>query len=83
MGSHVSFEYLNISYGQKKGKESNRQFDFWPLKVGNCPDLLTCKWCATYCWKSFDKGYNIASDFISIEGLHTKLWASKVTRNLI
>jgi hypothetical protein len=25
------------SYGQKKGRESNWQFDSWPLKVGNRP----------------------------------------------
>jgi len=25
----------NTSYGQKKGRESNWQFDFWPLKVRN------------------------------------------------
>jgi hypothetical protein len=29
-----------ISYGQKKGRESNCQFDSRPLKVGNRPDLL-------------------------------------------
>jgi len=27
-----------------------------------------------------DKGYNFALDFISIGGLHTKLWALKVAR---
>jgi hypothetical protein len=26
-----------------------------------------------------DKGYNFALDLTSIEGLHTKLWDSKVT----
>jgi hypothetical protein len=34
-------------------------------------------------WKAHNKGYNFASDLISIEGLHTKLCASKVTRVLI
>jgi hypothetical protein len=28
--------------------------------------------------KAFDEGYNFALDFISIKGLHTKLWAPKV-----
>jgi hypothetical protein len=28
--------------------------------------------------KGLDEGYNFASNLISIEGLHTKLWASKV-----
>jgi len=69
----------NTSYGQKKGWESNWQFDSRPLKVGNRPDFLACKWHATYCWKALDKDYNFASDFISIGDLHTKLWGPKVT----
>jgi hypothetical protein len=68
----------NTSYGQKKGRESNWQFDSRPLKVENHPNFLTCKWHETYCWKAFNKGYNFTSNFISIEGLHTKLWARKV-----
>jgi hypothetical protein len=44
----------NISYGQKKGRESNWQFDFRPLKVGNWPDFHACRWHATYRWKAFD-----------------------------
>ncbi len=68
----------NISYGQKKGRESNWQFDFRPLKVENHPNFLTCRWRATYRWKNLNKGYNFALDLISIEGLHIKLWAPKV-----
>ncbi len=63
----------NTSYGQKKGRESNWQFDFQPLKVKNRLDFLMCKWHATYCWKALDKGYNCFLDLISIRGLHTKL----------
>jgi hypothetical protein len=37
-----------------------------------------CRWRVTYQWNFFDKGYNFALSFTSIEGLHTKLWASKV-----
>ncbi len=37
-----------------------------------------CRWHATYCWKAPDKGYNFALDFISIRGLHAKLWRPKV-----
>jgi hypothetical protein len=59
----------STSYGQKKSKESNWQFGFRSLKVGNLPNLLVCMWHATY------EGYNFASNLISIEGLHTKLWA--------
>jgi len=68
----------NTSYGQKKGRESNWQFDFRPLKVQNRPDLLACKWRATCCLKALNEGYNFASDLISIRGLHSKLWAPKV-----
>jgi hypothetical protein len=34
----------NISYGQKKGWESNWQFDSQPLKVENRPNFLECRW---------------------------------------
>jgi hypothetical protein len=36
------------------------------------------RWHATYFWKALNEGYNFASDLISIEGLHTKLWGPKV-----
>jgi hypothetical protein len=66
------------SYSQKKGRESHWQFDFRPLKVQNHPDFLTCMWPTTYYWKALNKGYNFALNFISIRGLHAKLWASEV-----
>ncbi len=68
----------NTNYGQKKGRESNWQFDSQPLKIRNCSDFLACRWRATYCWKALDKGYNFSLDIISIEGLHTKLCTPKV-----
>jgi hypothetical protein len=68
----------NTSYGQKKGRESNCQFDSRPLKVENRPDFFTWRWRATYRWKVLDEGYNFASDPISIKGLHTKLWPLKI-----
>jgi len=76
-------DILNISYGQKRGQESNWQFDSRPLKIKNHPDFLVCRWHATYCWKDFDKGYNFTLDLMSIEGLHTKLWAPKIMGVLI
>jgi hypothetical protein len=79
MGSHDPFGHLNTSYDQKKGRGSNCQFDSQPLKVKNRSDFLACRWHATYCWKYLDNGYNFASEFIAIEALPTKLWASKVT----
>jgi hypothetical protein len=50
----------NINYGQKKGRESNWQFDSRPLKVGNCLNFLACRWYVTYHWKTLDKGYNFS-----------------------
>jgi hypothetical protein len=70
----------NTSYGQKKGWKSNWQFNSRPLKVKNWPNFLACKWRATYRRKVLNEGYNFASYLISIGGLHTKLWDSKVTR---
>ncbi len=54
------------------------KFDSRPLKVRNHPNILVWSWCATYCWKAFDEGYNFALNLILIEGLHTKLCAPKV-----
>jgi hypothetical protein len=48
----------NTNYGQKKGWESNWQFDSWPPKVKNRPNSLMWKLCATYCWKALNEGYN-------------------------
>ncbi len=68
----------NTNYGQKKGRESNWQFDSRPLKVENRPDFLGCRWRATYRWKALDKGYNFVSNLVAIRGLHKKLCALKV-----
>jgi hypothetical protein len=76
--SHL--DIYNTSYGQKKGRESNWQFDSQPLKVGNRPDLGVCRWSATHCWKALEESYKFASDLILIEGLSWELWAPKVPR---
>jgi len=77
--AHIThLDIWNTSYGQKKGRESNWQFDSQPLKIKNRPNLLVCKWRATYHWKALNKGHNFASDNISIWGMHAKLWAPKV-----
>jgi len=44
----IHLDISNTSYGQKKGWESNWQFDSQPLKVKNRPDFLACSWRATY-----------------------------------
>jgi len=66
----------NTSYGWKKGWESKCQFDSRPLKVKNRPEIHVCRWHVTYHWKTLNKGYN----FVLIEGLHKKLWTSKMAK---
>jgi len=68
----------NTSYGQKKGQESNYQFDSRPEKVGNRLNLLGCRGRATYHWKALDESYNFALHHIAILGLLAKLWGSKI-----
>jgi len=73
--------HLNICstrYGKKKGRESNWQFDSWPLQVGNWPDPGACRWSATHCWKALEEGYKFAINLIPIRGLSKKLWSHKV-----
>jgi len=73
-------DILNTSYGQKKGRESNCQFDSRPQKDGNRLDLLSYRGRATYPWKALDESYNFSLDRTSIAGLIAKLWGSKVAR---
>jgi len=63
-------DHLDIcrpSYGQKKGRESNWQFDFRPLKVGNrpLPDFRIES--AIRRWKDDDEGYKFGSYLIAIK----------------
>jgi len=71
-------DICSTSYGQKKGWESNWQFDSRPLKVRNRPDPDVCKWNATHRWKDFEEIYKFALDLIPIRGLSWELWSSKV-----
>jgi hypothetical protein len=66
------------SYGQKKGWESNWQFDSWPLKVGNrpLPDIRFES--ATRRWKEIDEGYNFGWNRVAIRFCSRELWAPKV-----
>jgi hypothetical protein len=68
------------SYGQKKGRESNCQFDSRPLKVGNrpLPDIRFES--ATRRWKELNEGYNFGSDLVAIRLSSRELWAPKVPR---
>jgi len=67
----------NTSYGQKKGWESNCQFDSRPEKVGNWLDLHGYRGHVTYRWKALDKSYNFALDCISIRGLYASYGVPK------
>jgi len=69
--SHL--DICNTSYGKKKGRESNWQFDSHPPKVGNRPDPGVCKWSAIHHWKAFKESYKFASDLIPIGGLSKEL----------
>jgi hypothetical protein len=66
------------SYGQKKGRESNWQFDSWPLKVGNRPLPDVRIESATWAWKDFDEDYNFAWDLVAIGLCTRELWTPKV-----
>jgi len=67
------------SYGQKKGRGSNYQFDSRPLKVKNRP-LPDVAWrSATQRWKALDNSYNFGLDLVLIQVRGEELWASKVT----
>jgi hypothetical protein len=71
-------DICRLSYGQKKGRESNWQFDSWQLKVGNRPfsDLLIES--AIRRWKDLNEGYKFGSDLVAIKPGSRELWAPKV-----
>jgi hypothetical protein len=71
-------DICNPSYGQKKGRESNWQFDSRPLKVGNRPLPDVCRWSAMGRWKALEEGYNFGLNLTPIRGQSQELWVSKV-----
>jgi hypothetical protein len=68
------------SYGQKKGRESNWQFDSRPLKVKNRPFPDFRIESATWRWKDLNEGYNFGLDLVAIRPGSRELWAPKVPR---
>jgi hypothetical protein len=66
------------SYGQKKGRESNWQFDSRPLKVKNGPVSDVRFGSATWRWKDLDEGYNFGLDLVTIQLWSRELWRFKV-----
>jgi hypothetical protein len=77
-GSVGHLDICSPSYGQKKGRESNWQFDSRPLKVGNrsLPDLRIES--AIRRWKDLDAGYKFGLDLVAIRCRSRELWAPKV-----
>jgi hypothetical protein len=75
--SHL--DIWSTRYGWKKGRESNWQFDSWPLKVRNRPDYGVCRWSAAHHWKALKESYKFALDLIPIGNLNKKLWTAKVS----
>jgi hypothetical protein len=76
--SHL--DIYNPSYGQKKGRESNWQFDSRPLKVGNRP-FPDVGWnSATWHWKALKESYNFGSNLAPIRSGGREIWAPKFPR---
>ncbi len=64
----LDLDICSPSYGQKKGRGSNWQFDSRPLKVGNRPAPDVGFGSAIRRWKDLDEGYNFGSDLVAIRG---------------
>jgi len=76
---HMShLDICSTSYGQKKGRKSNWQFDSRPLKVRNRPDPSACRWSATHRWKVLKESYNFDLNLVPIRARGEKLWMPKV-----
>ncbi len=71
-------DICSSSYGQKKGRESNWQFDSQPLKVENRPLPDVRFGSATWRWKDLDEGYNFGLDLVTIQLCSRELWRFKV-----
>jgi hypothetical protein len=75
---NAHLDIWNTSYGQKKGRESNWQFDSQPLKVGNRPLPDVRFESATQRRKALDESYNFALNLVRIGPCSWEIWASKV-----
>jgi len=71
-------DICSSSYGQKKGRESNWQFDSRPLKVGSRPLSDIALKSATWRWKALIKSYNFDSRLVPIRAWGEELWSFKV-----
>jgi len=60
---HMShLDICNTSYGKKKSRKSNWQFDSWPQKVRNRPDHGVYRWSVTHRWKTLKESYKFSLD---------------------
>jgi hypothetical protein len=75
--SHM--DICSPSYGQKKGRESNWQFDSWLLKVRNWPVFDVRSGSATWRWKALFEGYNFGLNLIPIGGRGEELRSPKAS----
>jgi len=78
MGSHDPFGHLKHVLWPKEG--SGFKLPIWLLTIKS-RELLWFPYVQVACHITLERswwGYNFASNVTSIEGLHTKLWASKV-----
>ncbi len=73
----VHLDIFSPSYGQKKGRESNCQFDSRPLKVGNRPFPNLRIESAIRRWKDDDEGYKFGSDLVAIRLCSRELLSSQ------
>jgi hypothetical protein len=71
-------DICSLSYEQKKGQESNWQFDFRPLKVGNRPVPDVRSRSATWRWKALSKGCKFGLILVPIGGQGEELRSPKV-----
>jgi hypothetical protein len=75
-------DICSTSCVQKKGWESNWQFDSRPLKVGNRPDPGVWRGSVIHPWKALKESYKFASDLVPIGGLRKKIMTSCNPRSL-
>jgi len=74
MGSYHPFGHLKHKLWPKERLGVKLAVWFPTTKSWKLTWFLVCRWRAIYHWKDLDEGYNFALNFISIKGLHAKLW---------
>jgi hypothetical protein len=78
MGSHDPFGHLKHKLWPKEGTGIKLAIWLPTTKSWESPQFPCVQVACYIALESFRQGYNFALNFISIEGLHTKLWAPKV-----